>query len=200
MKNDLFKILFGLIVGIFLTFLFKCENNKIDTTIKTKVEYKTKKVYIPKDSIIYSPSKEEIVYIKQDSITKYITIYKDKKDSSLLQTNKYSKDFLYKDSNIVINGNLEVIGNKVYEYNLNDLNISYKEKIVTNTIIESKRYNNILLGSNINFTTQNFTGVNFNLTYKTKKDFMIEGGYTINFVTNNFYTAGVKIPLFHKKK
>jgi len=198
MKKDLLKISFGIIAGLCLALLFRCEPKcpKINSTSSTvTTTSKTSKrdvdtVYIWKKEYVEVP-KYYKAELKKDSTSTY---YFD------VQGKNY-KGIVTADSKCEVKNlttNLEVKGEQI---TITDSIIITNNTVttITNTI-EAKRRMNLLLGSNAMFTTSSMNGVNFNIALKTRKDFIVEAGYNFNFNTPNSYEVGVKIPLFKGKK
>jgi hypothetical protein len=208
MKNNIFKILFGVIVGIFLALLLRCDPKcpEIDTKIVTK----TVTVEVPVDRIVYLSDSENAptrtVYVERVG-SKTIVHKEDNYDYGIdmteefRQARQYHKGFKYKDSLVEINGVAVITADSLYEFKFDILSIKYNEKTITNTV-EAKRRLNLLFGSDIKFGTgvDPLRGVGFSLALKTRKDFIFEVGYDVNFAGLDNYRAGAKIPLFHRKK
>lgn len=199
MRNNLLKIGFGVMLGIFLALLFRCEPKCPE--VETKIEYIDRKVEVPIDRIVYEKGEEVPVYIpvpgEDGSVdTVYLTLPGD--STPVVPTTRYTRPFAYSDTAISITGEANILADKLYDFKFNALDVKYTERVITNTI-ETPRRMNLLVGSNLMFSPNNFNGVNFNVGLKTKKDFVFEVGYNANFTGTDSYEAGFKIPVFHKK-
>ena len=199
MKNTLLKIILGVVLGIFLALLFRCDPKCPE--VETKVEYIEKRVEVPVEKIVYSDPTTDVVYIPKNHWDTII-IYRDKPiDIPVIATTEYIVPFSYETDSSSISGEANIIADSLYDFSFNVLDFSYDERVITKTV-QAKRYMNLLLGTNLilNSSKDFMRGVNFNAAFKTRKDFIFEVGYNAMFDLPDNYSAGVKIPLFHKKK
>jgi len=197
MKKDIIKILFGVVVGFFLATLFRCEG-KGCPDVETKIEWEVKEVKVPVENIKYlkGDSYPVYVYLDGDTVILYDTV---PGDIPVIVATNYTKPFSYKDTSIEITGEANIVAKDLFDFKFNMLDIKYNEKTITKTI-EAKRRMNLLVGTNAMFTPTSFNGVNFNVGLKTRKDFVFEVGYNARFNGADSYEAGIKIPVFHRKK
>lgn len=204
MKKDLLKILFGILVGLFVALLFRCDPEcKPISTVET---IKFVPVKVNPSNISYNNLSTKPAYVRKttspstfkDTIIIYDTI---PVEGEYTVSSRYRREFWYKDTSITLNGVANIVADSLYDFKFDLLNITYKEKTITHTI-EAKRRMNLLLGADMKFANnQDFMkGVGFNMGVKTRKDFIIEAGYDFNFNMADNYKVGIKIPLLYRKK
>lgn len=195
MKNDLYILLAGVILGIFIMFQFKsCDRKqfKVDTTIESKRTSDTVKVHI-RDTM-WLESKIKYVYLKPEPIIKV-------NDS----INKYEYNIL--DSNLTGLFTSQVKGkilNTSFNYKIKYPKITQIDTIKIHTIDSITITNNIyknkmkfLLGASMSFDST-FKQVGLNASLQLKNQSIIYYQYGLRFNGKNQHELGIKIPI--KKK
>jgi hypothetical protein len=198
MKNTLIKISTGIVLGVFLVLFFRCDPKCPEVSTKTATVVETDTVSTRDIQIQYVPGPERIVYITEP-------VYIEVTESGVYQEFKIDEEDLQATASMI---SVDTVSDFKLDYS-----VTAKETFITDTItinntvthtitntIEAKRKMNLYLGTNVIFSPNSFNGVNFNVGLKTRKDFVFEVGYNASFTGGDSYEAGIKIPLFHKKK
>jgi len=196
LRNDLFKILIGVVLGIFICSQFKSCNKEpeIETVIKTVHHTDTVTVY-----------ETDTVYVKGD--TKYIYLDKPSVEINDDSTNTYTNEIDEEDltATIVTTTKGEMLDQSI-EYNVISPVITNTETItvtntdtvfITNNVLKPDKMK-FYLGTGVGLYDKGIIGADFNATIQTKNSYQYTYGYEVSFdksLMPDYHKVGVKIPI-----
>ena len=210
MRNNLLLILFGLVLGLFLSEQWGCKSSsksdlvnidtvtvtKIETRIDTIIEYKTIKI---KEKGQLASTAENF---SKDSIKNVFTYTKQVNDTS-------------SDGELFGTLNVSTLGDNFIGYSFDwefekDLKFvdttlnTFTNTNTTTTITQERKKNLFYLGSSIGFARGAIQDVNVNASLKFKNDKIIyyEAGQNLQLATDPFliHRVGFKVPIVLFKK
>lgn len=204
MKKYLVILLSGVIIGVLLGTLIKCDGPKCPEIITNKkVEYKNRVIEVPVNKIVYKDgiTKDTTIYrniTTVDTITETDTIYKIVEIP--IYTNKYTRKFVYTGDSVSAKGVASITADSLYSFNIDSLDISYKEKTttITNTVYKNKH--NLYLGTSIGFDKTSLRSTGFGLYYGNNK-LLLGAGIDYDFNNEDVtYRGTIGLRLFNKTK
>ena len=204
MRNNILKISFGVIVGIFIAFSFK---SCVDTSNEFVTQYETVTVsdttYIKGDEVItYITSEPNVIY-------KYMPSDIVPSDGTTVE-NTYIFDINNQDiTGFVSVESVSEVKDFSIEYSVTSKEINRTDTIlvdntITNTItnfVPSPGKHKFFLGTELAFGNNNILGTAFNATWQMKSDYQVYYEYGLSFDNQpNQHRVGVKIPIRRRKK
>lgn len=195
MRNDLIKISFGIIVGIFISLMFKgCGNNDIDI-YKSKQNVKTTHhsdtVLVHHTDTVYQEGPTKYVYLTEPTIEleEYFVHEYDKEDlkAKITTYNNGLQDLEYSVTCPVIT-------------NTDTITITNTDTVtITNDNYIEKNKVNLFVGTELGYTPSvGITGAGFNATLQLKNKYQVYYEYGVSFnkeLMPDQHRVGIKIPI-----
>jgi hypothetical protein len=196
-KADIYKILFGIVLGLGIMYLLRdCGGSTTDPIIGTTIEtvHHTDTVY---------KHHTDTVFVEGP----YRFIYKDIPDNIVEEEDEtyYVHEWNRPDLNLKVTTSAK--GSQSINYsvicpvitNTDSIIVTNTDTVtITNNI--NKRANKFFVGGEIGMSNKEVSGVGLNFTWQMKNDLQVYYEYGAMFNSNDQHRFGVKVPIKRRKK